>query len=212
MTNLPEKILDVYLQEYNQLKTEQTARIGFRDNLLYVTLAAQGAIFSFIFLHYSTNSFGFYPLLLIPFICLILGWAYLINDDKISEIGRYLRTELSEKIIDCTQFQLSEQLQTTIKENLKTLDNRDLSKIEIVAAFGWEVFHRSDQRRQRRKIQNFFIDEFTFVISGIGSLVAFWFLVSPLHWMILSFSLIQLLFLIILAVEIFLYADFDFGK
>lgn len=34
----------VLLAEYAQLKDEQRARIGFRDNLLYVTLAAVTAI------------------------------------------------------------------------------------------------------------------------------------------------------------------------
>jgi hypothetical protein len=31
-------ILKIWLLEYDKLKTEQTQRIGFRDNLLYVTL------------------------------------------------------------------------------------------------------------------------------------------------------------------------------
>ena len=41
--------LDVYLQEYDKLKDEQTSRIGFRDNLLYVTLITIGGILSFAF-------------------------------------------------------------------------------------------------------------------------------------------------------------------
>ena len=40
-------ILDVFLAEYNTLKAEQSARIGFRDNLLYVTLGVFGATVSF---------------------------------------------------------------------------------------------------------------------------------------------------------------------
>jgi hypothetical protein len=30
-------MLNLYLQEYGKLKDEQIQRIGFRDNLLYVT-------------------------------------------------------------------------------------------------------------------------------------------------------------------------------
>ena len=31
-------LIDVYLLEFQKLKDEQIARIGFRDNLIYVTL------------------------------------------------------------------------------------------------------------------------------------------------------------------------------
>jgi hypothetical protein len=40
-------ILKVWLLEYDKLKAEQTQRIGFRDNLLYVTLGLFGTIVSF---------------------------------------------------------------------------------------------------------------------------------------------------------------------
>ena len=39
--------LEVLLAEYNCLKSEQAQRIGFRDNLLYVTLGVFGAVVSF---------------------------------------------------------------------------------------------------------------------------------------------------------------------
>jgi hypothetical protein len=39
--------LEILLAEYNCLKAEQTQRIGFRDNLLYVTLGVFGAVVSF---------------------------------------------------------------------------------------------------------------------------------------------------------------------
>jgi len=39
--------LDIYLQEYGKLKDEQAQRIGFRDNLLYVTLALFGTVLAF---------------------------------------------------------------------------------------------------------------------------------------------------------------------
>ena len=40
-------VLSVWLAEYDKLKTEQIQRIGFRDNLLYVTLGVFGAVISF---------------------------------------------------------------------------------------------------------------------------------------------------------------------
>jgi hypothetical protein len=40
-------LLNIYLQEYQQLKEEQAQRIGFRDNLLYVTLALFGTVLAF---------------------------------------------------------------------------------------------------------------------------------------------------------------------
>ena len=39
--------LDIHLLEYEKCKAEQMARIAFRDNLVYVTLAAYGAIVAF---------------------------------------------------------------------------------------------------------------------------------------------------------------------
>ena len=74
-----EQLLQIYLQEYDKLKDEQTQRIGFRDALIYTTLGAFGALLSFV----VTNSLNYYSLLIVPWICVILGWTYLVNDDKI---------------------------------------------------------------------------------------------------------------------------------
>jgi hypothetical protein len=71
------------LAEYDKIKDEQTARIGWRDNLLYVTLVAVGTLLAF------AHS-GAY-LLLVPAATAILGWNYLANDVMISAIGRYFR-------------------------------------------------------------------------------------------------------------------------
>ncbi len=134
-----QQILEVYLHEYEKLKEEQTQRIGFRDNMLYVTLGVFGGILSFA-LSGKTN---YYALLVIPWVCLILGWTYLVNDEKISAIGRYIRYTLVDKVQELT-------------------GNADIESI-----FGWEIAHRSDTRRLRRKIEQLVIDEITFVLSGI---------------------------------------------
>jgi hypothetical protein len=44
---------------------------------------------------------------------------------------------------------------------------------EIEQIFGWEIAHRNNPRRSRRKIEQLIIDEITFVLSGIGALIAF---------------------------------------
>jgi hypothetical protein len=42
--NNKDQILEMFFKEYDKLKSEQTQRIGFRDNLLYVTLVLFGTI------------------------------------------------------------------------------------------------------------------------------------------------------------------------
>ncbi|MEK8169196.1 hypothetical protein NKH77_03460 [Streptomyces sp. M19] len=80
--------------EYEQVKEEQRARIGFRDNLLYATLASMAAIITFTF-----QGGGHLELiLLLPPASVLLGWAYLVNDEKISAIGRYVREQLDPRL------------------------------------------------------------------------------------------------------------------
>lgn len=179
-----QQILEVYLHEYEKLKEEQAQRIGFRDNMLYVTLGVFGAILSFAL----SGKNNYHALLVIPWICLILGWTYLINDEKISAIGRYIRYTLVNKIQELT-------------------GNADIESI-----FGWEIAHRSDKRRFRRKIEQLIVDEITFVVSGIVALLAFWFLVSQPPLAVTILCVLELVLLIILAVEIFIYADLGVGR
>jgi hypothetical protein len=69
-----QQMLEVYLQEYEKLKDEQTQRIGFRDNLLYVTLGVIGAIIAVAIPNKANdNQANYYALLVIPWVCLILG-------------------------------------------------------------------------------------------------------------------------------------------
>lgn len=177
-------ILEILLKEYDKLKSEQTQRIGFRDNLLYVTLGVFGAVISFAVSAPSNH----YALLIIPWVCLILGWTYVVNDEKISAIGRYIRHKLVDKLKDHTGY------------------------TELDTLFGWEIAHRDDKHRMRRKIQQLIIDEITFVFAGVIALTAFWLLVpnSPLVVKILSW--IEFLLLIVLGVEIFIYADLAKGR
>ncbi|MGL5063508.1 MAG: hypothetical protein ACRC62_26295 [Microcoleus sp.] len=177
-------ILKVWLLEYDKLKAEQTQRIGFRDNLLYVTLGLFGTIVSFS----ASNSANYYAFLILPWASLILGWTYLVNDEKISSIGRYIRLTLVEKVKEKT------------------------GHADVESLFGWEIAHRSDRRRERRKIEQLIIDEITFVISGIVALMAFWILVPNPALAVLILSGFELLLLLVLGGEIVLYADLAKGR
>jgi hypothetical protein len=73
------------ISEYEQVKEEQRARIGFRDNLLYATLASMAAIIGLTLQKAGRVEL----LLLLPPISVLLGWTYLVKDEKISAIGRY---------------------------------------------------------------------------------------------------------------------------
>ncbi len=174
--------LKIWLAEYDKLKTEQAQRIGFRDNLLYVTLGLLGVIIpTAIATHY-------YALLVIPWVCLILGWTYLINDEKISAIGRYIRLTLVEKIKTNTNYP------------------------DLESLFGWEIAHRSDPRRSRRKIEQLVIDQITFVLSGTIALITFFILVPKPSPSLYLLGILELILLLILAIEITLYADLAKGR
>lgn len=184
-----QEILKVYLHEYQKLKGEQAQRIGFRDNILYVTLVVFVTILS---LSLSSKN-NYYALLVIPWVCLILGWTYLVNDEKISAIGKYIRYTLVNKIQELT-------------------GNTVIGDTDIKSIFGWEIAHRSDKRRKRRKIEQLVIDEITFVLSGIVALLAFWFLVPHPPLPVNILCVVELVLLIILAVEIVIYADIKVGR
>jgi hypothetical protein len=179
-----DQVLEIFFKEYDKLKSEQAQRIGFRDNLLYVTLVLFGTIISFA----VSNPSNYYAFLVVPWVCLILGWTYLVNDEKISAIGRYVRYKLVDKVKEYTGY-----------DDLETL-------------FGWEIAHRDDRHRKRRKIQQLIVDEITFVVSGLIALAAFWLLVPNRPFGVTVLSWVELLLLIALGVETFIYADLANGR
>jgi hypothetical protein len=178
-----DRLLELYFKEYEKLKDEQTQRIGFRDNLIYATLVGIAGVISYA----STTTLGSPVLLVLPIICFILGWTYLVNDEKISAIGKYIRITLSDKI----------------KTSLPGA-GQDI--------FGWEIVHRSDPKRVSRKILQFVTDEITFVGSGATALIIFWYYAQSSQLLLLGISIIEALLLIILGLEILLYADFKKGR
>jgi hypothetical protein len=177
-------MLKVWLAEYDKLKAEQTQRVGFRDNLLYVTLGLFGLIIPMA----VANAANYYALLVIPWVCLILGWTYLVNDEKITAIGRYIRLTLVEKV------------------KAKT------GHAEVESLFGWEIAHRSDPRRGRRKIEQLIVDEITFVVSGIIALITFCILVPKAALAVYILGGFEFVLLLVLGWEIIIYADLAKGR
>jgi hypothetical protein len=130
----------LWAQEYERLKEEQAQRIATRDNLMYATLVSIAGVILAI---YQTSNADL--LLLLPPGCVVLGWTYLANDEKISAIGRYIRTDLEPRLAALLGAQ--------------------------PPVYGWEVAHRSDRRRRSRKVAQLFIDLMTFCLPGIGALI-----------------------------------------
>jgi hypothetical protein len=139
-----ERILDIHLMEYDKLKEEQALRIGFRDNLLYVTLVVFGGVFS-----YAIGDVKHYEaLLVLPLACCILGWTYLLNDEKISSIKSYLKDDLDTR--------------------LKLLTGATTDNI-----LGWENYQGNKKSRRLKKTFQLFINLMTFCFSGLGALIVF---------------------------------------
>jgi len=161
--------------EYEHIKQEQRLRIGIRDNLLYASLASMVAV---IATSAAANDRAF--LLSLPPVSVILGWTYLVNDEKISAIGRYVRTDLGPRLTALTD--------------------------EGVPPFGWETAHRSDPRRVTRKYGQLTVDLLTFCLLPAIALCAFWLSVADAPLLVLV-SLVELGALLALGVQIILYAD-----
>ncbi|MGV9280871.1 hypothetical protein [Streptomyces sp. NPDC003730] len=133
------------LAEYESVKGEQRARIGFRDNLLYVTLAVVAAVIAA-----AAQSERPSMLLALPPVCLVLGWTYLVNDQKISAIGLYVRDDLGPRLAGLA------------------------AHGHGFATFGWEAYHRTETRRRSRKAIQTLIDLTAFCAVPLAALIVFW--------------------------------------
>ncbi len=140
------EMLNILLSEYNSLKSEQLERIKIRDNLIYISLGVFGAIFSFAMFKTIDRSI---VLLMLPTVGLVLSWVYINNDEKVSQIGKYIREELTPKI----------------KELLVTDDS---------TVFGWESYHRSDYKRITRKALQVVVDIIAFAMPSAVSIYTYY--------------------------------------
>ncbi|MFF4827532.1 hypothetical protein ACFY20_31920 [Streptomyces sp. NPDC001312] len=165
------------LAEYEQVKQQQGARIiGFRDNLIYATLGVMAAVIG------STLARGGHleMLLLLPSLSVALGWTYLVNDEKISAVGRYIRDDLSPRLKELTSVQTD--------------------------VFGWESAHRRDARRRSRKRFQLAVDLMTFCGAPLVALAVYW-LLGPTPWPLMVISLAETIMVIGLAVQVVRYAE-----
>ncbi|OIK05470.1 hypothetical protein [Streptomyces monashensis] len=145
---MPERDVTVgqlLLTEYQTLKDEQKARIGFRDNLLYVTLTVVAAVIAA-----AAQAKQSSMLLALPPVCVVLGWTYLVNDQKISAIGAYVREDLGPRL------------------------TRLAGTPDAPCAFRWETDHRTDARRRSRKAIQCMVDLTAFCVVPLAALVLFW--------------------------------------
>ncbi|SNQ51075.1 conserved membrane hypothetical protein [Frankia canadensis] len=168
--------IQVDLAEYEHLKAEQLGRIGVRDNLVYATLAACGGV---VALAFSAGRERIPALLLLPPVCLVLGWTYLVNDQKVSAIGRYLRRVLGPR--------LGEGARRT--------------------SLGWETEHCLDAARRRRKLTQLGVELVLFCGSSVSALTVFWSLAFPIPLPLLTVSLVEAAVPLLLALEIVRCAD-----
>ncbi|MEU9620358.1 hypothetical protein [Streptomyces sp. NPDC048155] len=164
------------LAEYDRIKEEQKARIGFRDNLLYFTLAASTAVLAI-----TVQNRHAQLLLAVPVICIVLGWTYLVNDEKISAIGRYIRDQLGPRLAE-------------------------LSGTRRGAVFGWEIYHRGDANRTTRKRLQTTIDLLTYLALPMTCVIAFW-CSRAAHPLLLIVSIVQALALAVLGWQFLRYAE-----
>ncbi|MGW3458242.1 hypothetical protein ACWDE9_01205 [Streptomyces olivaceoviridis] len=144
---MPERDVTVgqlLLAEYQTVKDEQKTRIGFRDNLLYVTLTVVAAVIAAAAQARQTAM-----LLALPPVCVVLGWTYLVNDQKISAIGAYVRGDLGPRLAE-------------------------LAQAGGDAAFRWETAHRGDARRVSRKVVQCVVDLLAFCVVPLSALVVYW--------------------------------------
>ncbi|MBK3572020.1 hypothetical protein [Streptomyces sp. MBT62] len=142
---MPERdvtVAQLLLAEYQTVKDEQKTRIGFRDNLLYVTLTIVAAVIAA-----AAQAKQSEMLLALPPVCVVLGWTYLVNDEKISAIGTYVRDELGPRLAELAQAE---------------------------AVFAWEAAHRSDTRRRSRKVIQSSVDLLAFCVVPLAGLIVYW--------------------------------------
>ena len=163
--------LQLLTTEYQQLKSEQTARISARDGLVYTTLGAIVAVLA------ASSYLGRLVILVLPLVCVALGWTHLVNDQKVSAIGRYLREDLAPR----------------------------LSAIAEEPVLGWETMHRSDRRRRSRKHAQLAINLIVFVVPALVAAAAAWW-IAP-HVLTATVSLVEIAAVAGYGWQVISYAD-----
>lgn len=119
-------------------------------------------------------------LLSVPAICLVLGWTYLVNDEKISAIGCYVRDHLGPRLGELASAHGT--------------------------VFGWEADHRNVAGRTMRKRLQTVVDLFTYLALPMVCTTAFWCSPTVQPLLVLT-SLVQTLALAVLGWQFLLRAE-----
>lgn len=164
--------IDVLRDELKLLKDEQRDRIRARDNLIYSVVVAIAAVAG------ATRFAGQAVPLLLPPIILALGWTYLVNDQKVTAIGRYLRTDLAPR----------------------------LSALVAGDVLRWETAHRADRRRRQRKGLQLGVDLLVFVVPAAAALGWYW-ANGPASPALLTVSVLEAAAVLTAAWQVIAYAD-----
>ncbi|MGM1058026.1 hypothetical protein [Saccharothrix sp. Mg75] len=135
---------DFLLAEYEALKAEQKSRIALRDRLTYTALATLTATLALV-VQPPTRP---HLLLLVPLVCLVLGWTYLTNDQKVSAIGDYLRRHLASALVGAGG-----------RED---------------AVLAWESVHRDTPLRRLDKSGQLAVDLLVFAVPSLLSTALYW--------------------------------------
>lgn len=171
--------LSMHLAEYEQLKLEQTHRLNVRDNLIYVMLTVFGAVISYSL----SDSQHYHSLLVLPWAALVLGWTYLLNDQKISEIRRYIKT-------------------TFIPNINKSCPEK---KSDV---FCWEKFSSESKYRRLKKYFQLFVNLTVFCFSGIAGIIIYIAKTDSLNTLALTVVTLGAVVMAILALWFLVYSEF----
>jgi len=175
--------LEVYLAEYDKVKSEQAQRIGHRDNLVYATLVATASVIAFAFKE-GGDPIG---LMVLPFACFVLGWLHTTNDEKISAVGEYLRTALKNRISTLTS-------------------DKD------PCLLGWENAVRAGPHRRWRKMIELLSKLVTFVAPGALAMPVYWHLTEGRSVSLVAATVAGSVLLVVLVCEIVREADVGLSR
>ena len=82
----------VLLAEYDRLKEEQSYRLQTRDTIINFAVVATGGLAAFAINNEST------VWLALPWVSTVFGWSYLMTEEKITALGRYVRHHLAPRL------------------------------------------------------------------------------------------------------------------
>ncbi|MGD2110358.1 MAG: hypothetical protein PVI86_13335 [Phycisphaerae bacterium] len=175
MTEIPDcDMLSVHLEEFKALKSEQQRRITSRDNGVYLTIVAIGAALALLEkLEHPALPLG------VMWVCLLLGWHYLMNDLKVSHIGDYIQDKLSPVVCAAAH--------------------------GPAEPFEWEHYHAADLLRVPRKIFQTLVDLLLFFAPAVVASYAYWTMTqqrTPLHAGDLGMKAYDVAFWILAAAQI----------